>query len=100
MGIIPNLVMGVVSLIMVAIDVAVVLVLVRLATSRWHNRLLTAMDVAGRPFVDELAVQVDRLWAWLRTAPRLSTRGRLLAALGMLMVLRLVLASLCVLVSR
>jgi hypothetical protein len=100
MGIIPHLLATAASLVMVAIDVAIVLVLVRLAASRWHNRLLTAMDVAGRPFVDELAVQVDRLCAWLRTAPRLSTRGRLLAALGMLMVLRLVLVSLCVLVSR
>jgi hypothetical protein len=100
MGIIPHLLAAAASLVMVVIDVAIMLVLVRLAASRWHSRLLTAIDVAGRPVTGELVRMTDHLWAWLRTARRLSTGGRLLAALGMLMVVRLILVSLCVLLSR
>jgi hypothetical protein len=94
MGIIPNLVVGVVSLVMVAIDVAIVLVLVRLAASQWHNRLLTAIDVAGRPVTGELIRMTDRLWAWMQCSRRLSEKGKLLMATGILLVVRLMAASL------
>jgi len=94
MGIIPHLLAAAANLVMVAIDVAIVLVLVRLAASRWHNRLLTAIDVAGRPVTGELVHMTDRLWAWMQCSRRLSEKGKLVVATGVLLVARLMVASL------
>ena len=94
MGIIPHMLAAAASLVIVAIDVAVVLVLVRLAASRWHNKLLTAIDVAGRPVTGEIVRMTDRLWAWMQCSRRLSEKGKLLMATGVLLVVRLMVASL------
>ena len=94
MGIIPHLLAAAASLVMVALDVAIMLVLVRLAASRWRNRLLTALDVAGRPVTGELVRMTDRLWAWMQCSRRLSEKGKLLMATGVLLVVRLMVASL------
>ena len=89
MRILVYLLLSVLNLVAVAIDLGILLILVRQLRSRIQSKYLAAIDAAGRPVVDRLMETAERLWAHVQPARRLSTQGRLVVALAVLATLRL-----------
>jgi hypothetical protein len=60
MGLFTNLVLGLVHLLLVAVDLLFVLLLARMLSFRWHTRWLAAINTAGQPYLDWLTRQIER----------------------------------------
>lgn len=91
MGLLTNLILGLVHLLLVAVDLLFVLLLARMLSYRWHSRWLTAVNEAGKPCVDWLTEHIER------TLGRVSQKARserIVLFIGMLAIslLRLLLA--------
>lgn len=98
MGILPCFVAGLANLAVVAIDVAVLLLLVRALVRRWPNKFLAAVDKAGTPVVDLLCDMARQAWARLGNARPLTSGGKLAVAVVLLLAVRTVIVLVTVLV--
>ena len=90
MGFLPHMVAAGLYLLAVAIDMVVLLILIRLIC-RWRPvKVLAGLDVAAKHVVNGLTNVVDRLWARVNNSRRLSARGKLLLILALLMTARFI----------
>ena len=78
-----------VNLLVMAVDLAVLLIAIRWLCLHRYYRWASAIDAAMAPAVDALLFKVQRSWAKLRSSRKLSTRGQLILAAAMLIVMRL-----------
>lgn len=93
MGLFFNLFLGIVHLLLLAIDLAGLLVIVHLVCSWWQNRILVAVDKVGEPLVSALTSMTDRLWnKYFKYRP--SARGKLVILLLLLAGVRVFVVSL------
>jgi len=60
MGLLTNMVLGLVHLFLVAVDILFVLLLATMLSYRWQAPWLTAINAAGKPAVDWLTGQIER----------------------------------------
>ncbi len=60
MGLLTNLILGLAHLLLVVVDLLFVLLLARMLSYRWHSRWLTAVNTAGRPYLDWLTRRIER----------------------------------------
>lgn len=60
MGLLTNLILGLGHLLLVAVDLLFVLLLARMLSYRWHSRWLTAVNTAGKPYLDWLTRRIER----------------------------------------
>ena len=86
MGIIMHIIRLAAYFAILAFDVSILLVVVRLLR-RWKSiGLLVAIDNAGAPLVNWLVSQTARAWGRIHTRCSLSPTGRLLLAMSLLTV--------------
>jgi len=91
MGILPKLIWIIIYMACVAIDVVVLLLLCRMV-SMWHSTgWLNKINDKAKGFLDPFNIAVGQLW-YKATQKHLSQRGRLIAALLLLILGRLVLS--------
>jgi len=95
MIVLTGLITAIVSLVAIALDIVVVLLLARLLCLRRPVRFLSAIDRAGRPVTDGIATAIQG-WAAERTARVPSLRRALVVALVLIVVVRWLLVGLCV----
>lgn len=91
MGLLTNLLLGLIHLLLVAIDILFLLLLATMLSYRWQPPWLTALCSAGRPVVGWLTRHLERGFHYLgRQVP--SERTVLFIAILAVWVLRLLLA--------
>jgi len=60
MGLLTNLVLGLVHLLLAALDVLFLLLLAQMCSYRWQPAWLTAINAAGKPAVDWFSSHIER----------------------------------------
>ena len=97
MGIIPHLLMGLLELGMVAIDIMVVLIVIRFLRQWRPYPALKAIDTAAAPVIGAVTGAAEKVWR--RWGPRvyLSQKRKLALALLFLLVLRMMVVAAAVL---
>ncbi len=91
MGLFAYILAALANLLLMAVDLATLLVLARWFCMRSQNRWAQAVNTATAPAVDAILLAVDRFWATLRPTKTLSARGKLTLAMIMLVGLRIML---------
>ena len=84
MGLLMYMITAAVNLIIVAIDLAVLLIIVRLLNHWRPNKILTIIDKSAKSLVDALMDMADRVWTAAKFNRQLSDKGKLLLALSII----------------
>jgi hypothetical protein len=97
MGIIPHLLMGILNLGVVAIDIMVVLIVIRFLRQWRPHPVLRAIDTAASPVVGAITGASERFWRRWGSRAYLSPKRKLALALLLLLALRMLVVAVAVL---
>jgi hypothetical protein len=92
MGILINLLLSFVHLVLIALDVAIFFVLIRMLCYRWHWPWLEAFDAVGKPLVDRLNNNTAKLSNRI-SHKNFSQRGLLNTSIITLVIVRIFLVA-------